>query len=90
MICSLSSQRSVAVLDPAFMPDGRNNKPTWILPIVIVGLIAGHGLLYYSLKQMPLTFAVVLSITVLVVIGHLGWLGRLFAFFRRRPRRKTR
>jgi hypothetical protein len=59
----------------------------WILLVAVGILIAGHGIvLYYISSYTTLSFAVLLSIIMLVVIKHLGLLAPLFALFRRRSR----
>jgi hypothetical protein len=63
----------------------------WILPVGVVILIAGHGiLLYYISSHMALSAAVVSGVIILVVIKHLGLLGPLYVLFRRRSRRNAR
>jgi len=62
----------------------------WILALGVVILIAGHGIvLYYFASHVTLSAAVVSSAIVLVVIKHLGLLGRVYALFRRRARRNV-
>jgi membrane protein YdbS with pleckstrin-like domain len=63
----------------------------WTLPVGVVILIAGHGiLLYYISSHMALSSAVVSGVIILVVIKHLGLLGPLYVLFRRRSRRNAR
>ena len=64
---------------------------TLMLPMGVVVLIAGHGIiLSYVLSHTALSAAVVAGVMMLVVITHLGWLavwrGPLYALFRRRFR----
>jgi len=59
----------------------------WMLALGVVILIAGHGIvLYYFASHVTLSAAVVSGAIVLVVIKHLGLLGRVYALFRRRAR----
>jgi hypothetical protein len=45
------------------------------MPVAIVTLIAGHGIiLYYVSSHLALSAAAVAVLIVLVVIKHLGWL----------------
>jgi hypothetical protein len=63
----------------------------WTLPVVVVGLVAGHVILSYFLRHAGVSRAavsvtVVLGIALLVLAKHLGLLASLFAIFRRRFR----
>jgi hypothetical protein len=60
----------------------------WMLPVAVVALIAGHVILYYSLRHTILSAAVVSGVIILVAIKHLGFLSPLYALFRLRSRRK--
>ncbi len=62
---------------------GRLPKSPWMLLVGVVGLIAGHA---YVLSHMALSAAVLSGVIILVVIKHLGFLGPLYALFRRRSR----
>ena len=58
---------------------------TWMLPVGVIILIAGHGIILYNVwSHTALSAAVVLGVIILVVIKHLGLLGPLYALFRRR------
>ena len=62
----------------------------WMLPVGVVILIAGHGIvLYYFSSHVALSAAVVSGVIILVVIKHLGVLGSTYALFRRRARRNA-
>jgi hypothetical protein len=63
----------------------RLGKRVWMLPLLVVALIAGHAILYaVSLKA--LSAAVASGVIVVVVIKHLGLLGPFYALLRRRSR----
>jgi ubiquinone/menaquinone biosynthesis C-methylase UbiE len=68
-------------------PRGRR----WILPVIAVILIGGHGIiLYYFSSHLALSFAVVLGLIILLVVKHLGLFAGafvpLYTLFRRRSR----
>jgi len=61
-----------------------------MLPLAVIILIAGHGIvLYYFSSHVALSTAVVSAVIILVLIKHLGLLGSAYALFRRRARRKA-
>jgi hypothetical protein len=61
-----------------------------ILPVGVIAVIIGHGVVAYHLsKHLMLPAAVVSGATVLVVIKHLGWFRSALALFRRRTRRNA-
>ena len=61
-----------------------------MLPLAVVILIAGHGiLLYYFSSHVALPMAIVSGVTILMLIKHLGLLGPVYALFRRRARRNA-
>ena len=67
--------------------DGRLLKRTLLLSAAVVVLIAGHGIvLYYVSTHAALSAGIVSGVIVLVVIKHLGLLGPLYAWLKRRPR----
>jgi membrane protein YdbS with pleckstrin-like domain len=56
----------------------------WILPVLLVLLIAGHGIiLYYVSSYMMLSAVVLLGAIVLVVMKHVGRRGQVHALFGR-------
>jgi hypothetical protein len=61
-------------------------KRVWIIPLLVVALIAGHAILYYAMSHKVLSGAVASGVIVLVVIKHLGLLGPFYALLRRRSR----
>jgi membrane protein YdbS with pleckstrin-like domain len=65
----------------------RLRKRVWMLPLLVVALIAGHAILYYAVSHKVLSAAVASGAIVLVVIKHLGLLGPFYALLRRRSRR---
>jgi hypothetical protein len=60
----------------------------WMLPGAVVALIAGHGIVYYSLRHTNLSAAVVSGVIILMAIKHLEFLSPLYALFQRRSRRR--
>jgi heme A synthase len=61
---------------------------SWILALVLVAFIAGHGILFYVLShKLPVAF-VASGLIALVVIKHLGLLSPLHALLRRRLRNR--
>jgi hypothetical protein len=58
----------------------------WILLVITVALIAGHGFfLYYFASHFALSAAVV-GVIAVVVIKHVGLLGSLYGLLQRRSR----
>jgi hypothetical protein len=64
----------------------RLRKRVWVLPLLIVALLAGHAILYYVVSHKVLSAAVASGVIGLVVIKHLGLLGPFYALLRRRSR----
>lgn len=63
-------------------------RHVWILPVVLVVLLAGHGLILYHVTSYVKASAVVVSgAIILLVIKHVGLLGPVYALFRRRRSR---
>jgi hypothetical protein len=59
----------------------------WLLLALAVVLIASHALvLRFALQHKNLAESGVAGVMFLVVMTHLGMLGRLYALFRRRSR----
>jgi len=59
----------------------------WILLVITVALIAGHGFfLYYFSSHFALSAAVVSGVIAIVVIKHVGLLGSLYGLLQRRSR----
>ncbi len=66
---------------------GHPRTRVWMVPVGVVILILGHGVvLYYVSSHIALPAAAISGLIALAVIKHLGWLAPLYAFFRRRPR----
>ncbi len=60
----------------------------WILPILLVVLLAGHGaIMYYVSSHVMLSTAVLSGAVILLVIKHLGLLGPVSALSRWRRSR---
>jgi hypothetical protein len=56
-----------------------------ILPVLVVGLLAGHAIiLYYVASHVALSAAALSGAVILVVIKHVGLFGQLYALIRRR------
>jgi len=57
----------------------------WILPLLLVVLLACHGvILYYVSSHMLLSAAAISGAIILLVMKHVGLLGQVYALFRRR------
>ena len=56
---------------------------SWILALVLVAFIAGHGILFYVLSHKLLAASVASGLILLVVIKHIGLLRPLYAVLRR-------
>jgi hypothetical protein len=60
----------------------------WLIAVIALVLIAGHGvILYAASKHLALSAGLVGGIAVLIIVKHLGFLGPVFALFRRYKRR---
>jgi hypothetical protein len=59
----------------------------WMLPVAVVALIAGHVIVYYTLRHTVLSAAVVSGVIILVAIKHLGLLSPFYSWFRRSRRK---
>jgi membrane protein YdbS with pleckstrin-like domain len=60
-------------------------RRVWMLPVLVVVLLAGHGvILYYVSSHVMLSAAVLSGAIILLVIKHVGLLRPLYALFRRR------
>jgi membrane protein YdbS with pleckstrin-like domain len=60
----------------------------WIPPVLLVVLLAGHGvILYYVSSHMVLSAAALSGAIILLVMKHVGLLGQVYARFRRRRSR---
>jgi hypothetical protein len=60
-------------------------RRVWMLPVLVIVLLAGHGvLLYYVSSHVMLSAAVLSGAIILLVIKHLGLVGPLYALLRRR------
>lgn len=65
-------------------------RRVWVLPGLLIVLLAGHGvILYYVSSHVMLSAAALSAIIILLVIKHAGVLGRVYALFRR-PRSRRR
>lgn len=56
---------------------------SWILALVLVAFITGHGILFYVLSHKLLAASVASGLILLVVIKHIGLLSPLYAVLRR-------
>jgi membrane protein YdbS with pleckstrin-like domain len=60
-------------------------RRVWMLPVLMIVLLVGHGvILYYASSHVMLSAAVLSGAIILLVIKHVGLLGPLYALFRRR------
>jgi uncharacterized protein YybS (DUF2232 family) len=72
--------------EPPHLLPGR--RP-WILAVLLVLLLAGHGvILYYLSSRVALSAAVFFGVVLLLVLKHVGLLGPVYALIRRRRSRK--
>lgn len=59
-----------------------------MLPVLLVGLLAGHGvILYYVSSHVVLSAAALSGAAILLVMKHVGLFGQLYALIRRRRSR---
>jgi hypothetical protein len=70
------------------MEHGRVLKRIWVLPVLVVVLIAAHGTAVYEVLSRR-TWIVALGLIVLVLLMHIGGLGSIYAIFSRRFRHKS-
>jgi len=62
---------------------------SWMLPVVVVALIAVHGIvLKFVLSHLGLSTAAIAGVIVVVAIKHIGLLGPAYAWLRRYFRRE--
>ena len=66
---------------------GRRFRHPAVLIVAVVLLLAAHSIAFYFLRNMAISAALVSGVAVLLVIKHLGMLGSLSAYFRRRLRK---
>ncbi len=59
---------------------------SWMLPLGIAVLIAGHVIFFNHLRHAGLSLAVVSGLALLAIAKHLGLLGSLYSQLRRRSR----
>jgi hypothetical protein len=60
-----------------------------MLPVLLVGLLAGHGvILYYASSHVALSAAAISGAVILLVMKHVGLFSRLYALIRRRRSRR--
>jgi hypothetical protein len=60
-------------------------RRVWMLPVLVVGLLAGHGIILYNVSShVLLPAAVLLGVIMVLVIKHVGLLGPLYSRLRRR------
>jgi hypothetical protein len=61
----------------------------WLIAVVSLVLIAGHGvILYTAAKHLALSAGLAGVVVLLIVVKHLGLLGPAFALFRRHRRKR--
>lgn len=69
---------------------GRTFARPWMVLGAVVALLAGHVVMYKTLRHTVLSAAVVSGLTILIVVKHLGLLSPIVAWFRRRSAVKQR
>jgi hypothetical protein len=61
----------------------------WLLAVIALVLIAGHGfILYTASKHLALSAGLIGGAALLIIIKHLGFVGPVFALFRRYRRKR--
>jgi hypothetical protein len=56
----------------------------WLWPALAIVLLAGHGAILYAVSlRLPLWAGVLSGVAVLLVLWHVGLLGRLYSRLRR-------
>ena len=66
-------------------PPRLGRRRVWVLPVLVIVLLAGHGIiLSYVSSHMVLPAAVLLGVIMVLVIKHMGLLGPLYSRLRRR------
>jgi len=79
----VNDERGTELMKGHGFRDGR----IWILLVITVALIAGHGFfVYYLSSHFALSAAVISGVIAVVVIKHVGLLGSLYGLLRRRSR----
>ena len=60
-------------------------RRVWMLPVLVIVLLAAHGVILYYVSSHAMVSAAVLSgAIILLAIKHMGLVGPLYALFRRR------
>ena len=74
---------------PTLTGHGLTRGRLWILALLALVLMAGHGvILYYASSHMAFSVAVVAGVALLVFIKHLGLFGAAFALLRKHWRKR--
>jgi uncharacterized membrane protein YhaH (DUF805 family) len=63
---------------------------SWVLALVLIALVGGHGILFYVFSHEGLAASVASGLILLVVIKHPGLLSPLYAVLCRRFRDRRR
>jgi hypothetical protein len=72
------------------LPHLSSRRRLWILAVLLIVLVAGHGaVLYYLSAHVVLSAAVLSGAIIVLVTKHVGLLGPLYALFRRRRSGRT-
>ena len=59
-----------------------------VLPVLLLGLLAGHGVIvYYVSSRVALSAAAISGAVILLVMKHVGLLAQLYALIRRQRSR---
>ena len=60
-------------------------KKSRLLVALVVILVAAHVIVFYHVVS-RMTWSVVLALTLLILLKHIGIFGPIYAFFKRRSR----
>jgi uncharacterized membrane protein HdeD (DUF308 family) len=59
-------------------------KRPWVLPVLVILLVA-HGIVFYHVFSHT-TLTLAMGLALLVLLKHVGVFGPIYAFFKRRSR----
>lgn len=60
-------------------------RKNWILPALVISLIAAHAIMFYQVIS-RMTWSIVLGLVLLILLKHIGFLVPIYAFLKRRSR----
>lgn len=67
------------------MSHGSLLKKGWLVPVLVAILLTAHAFIFYRV-QSRMAWSLVLGLVLLVVLKHVGVLGPIYAFRKRRSR----